>query len=159
MSVISKLTNFVGGSLFREIKETAMAYFPPKATEAERLQFELAFQDAMIEKQLKVQEMAGEATRQLDERIAQQEGTAKDLMQLPALGRLILFLRGCQRPLWGFATMYFDFIWFVEGSSYSDRQGTALIFINILVLGFLFGERTILNVQPVIESWLKASKS
>lgn len=150
MKLLSKVADFVGGSLFKEIKETAMAYFPPDMTPQQKAEAELALTEALNERQLQANKMLTDAAAQLDKRISEQEGTAKDLAQMPILGRAILFLRGLQRPVWGFATLAMDWKWFFGTHTFTDQQQTAMIVINVLVLGFLFGERTIKNLEPLI---------
>lgn len=149
-NVLGKLTNFVGGSLFKEIKDTVMAYFPPDLSPEQKAQFEVQFEKVAAQKTIEANKILNEAAAQLDQRIAEQEGTAKDLKGIPLLGPLVLFLRGMQRPVWGFATLYMDFKWFFEAHDFTEQQQTAMIVINILVLGFLFGERTIKNLEPLI---------
>ena len=129
-----------------------MAYLPPDLSPTQKAEIEFKMQTLLAEKELEVNKQLNEASAQLDKRIAEQEGTAKDLLALPTLGRLILFLRGLQRPVWGFATIYMDYTWFFNNASlvFSEKQETAMILINILVLGFLFGERTIKNLSPLI---------
>jgi hypothetical protein len=151
MSILSKVTDFVGGSLFKEIKEGVMAYFPPDMSPQQKAEAEMKVQQFLHDKAMQTNQVLSEAATQLDQRIAEQEGTAKDLLAMPVLGRLVLFLRGLQRPLWGFATMYMDQQWFFgEGATFTEQQQTAMIIINVLVLGFLFGERTIKNLEPLI---------
>lgn len=150
MSFLSKVTDFVGGSLFKELKEGVMAYFPPDMTPAQKMEAEMKVQQFLHQKELEANKILNESAQQLDKRISEQEGTASDLKAIPILGTLILFLRGVQRPLWGFATLYMDFKWFFEVRSFNEQQQTALIVINVLVLGFLFGERTIKNLEPLI---------
>lgn len=152
MSILAKVTNFLGGSLFKEIKEGVMAYLPPDLSPTQKAEMEFKMQTLLASKELEVNKQLNEASAQLDKRIAEQEGTAKDLLALPILGRLILFLRGLQRPVWGFAALYMDYTWFFNDSSlvFSQKQETAMILINVLVLGFLFGERTIKNLSPLI---------
>lgn len=150
MSFLSKVTDFVGGSLFKELKEGVMAYFPPDMTPAQKMEAEMKVQQFLHQKELEANKILNESAQQLDKRISEQEGTASDLKAIPILGTLILFLRGVQRPLWGFATLYMDFKWFFEVHNFDEQQQTALIVINVLVLGFLFGERTIKNLEPLI---------
>jgi hypothetical protein len=151
MSVLAQITNFVGGSLFKEIKDGITAYFPPDMTPQQKAEAELKVQQMLNDKQREAEKMLTSAANQLDKRIAAQEGTAKDLLALPILGRLMLFLRGVQRPTWGFATLYMDYKWFFDASSnFSEQQELALTVINLLVLGFLFGERTVKNLEPLI---------
>lgn len=150
MNILSKLTDFVGGSLFKEIKDGVMAYFPPDLSPIQKAELELNIERMLNKKQADMNRAISDAAGQLDKRIAEQEGTAKDLLQMPVLGRLVLFLRGLQRPVWGFAVLWMDFEWFFGQSTFNDRQDTALMVINILILGFLFGERTIKNLEPLI---------
>lgn len=150
MGVLNKLTEFVGGSLFKEIKEGVMAYFPPDMSPQQLAEAELNVERLLMQKQALANQQLQEASGQLDKRIAEQEGTASDLKQIPVLGPILLFARGVQRPAWGFFTMYLDMVWFTRVTDYSEQQQTALIVINILVLGFLFGERTIKNLEPLI---------
>ncbi len=96
----------------------------------------------------------------LNDRIAQQEGTASDLKTIPFLGPIMLFLRGAQRPIWGFGVLYMDFMifsgaWILKvNENGSGMQENAFWVINFLVLGFLFGERAIKNVLPLVNQFL-----
>lgn len=150
MKFLSKLTNFVTGDLFKEIKEGVMSYFPPDMSPQEKAEAELKIQDLLHKKQLEANRVLADAAKQLDERIAEQEGTASDLKAIPIAGHLIIFARGCQRPVWGFATLWIDYKWFFGSEKFDEQQQTALIIINLLVLGFLFGERAIKNLEPII---------
>lgn len=150
MSILGKLTSFVGGSLFKELKETVTQYFPPDLSPLEKAQLENRMVEFLHQKELEANRILNDAAAQLDKRISEQEGTAQDLKSLPIVGRLVLFLRGLQRPVWGFFTMWLDFNWFTTVTDYTEQQQTALIVINVLVLGFLFGERTITNLEPLI---------
>ena len=150
MGILSKVTNFIGGSLFKEIKEGVMSYFPPDMNPQQKADAELKIQAFLHQKQMDANRMLTDSANQLDKRINDQEGTAKDLKSIPILGSLIIFLRGVQRPLWGFATLYMDNEWFFGGGKFNEQQQTAMIVINILVLGFLFGERAVQNLSPLI---------
>lgn len=150
MGILSKLTEFVSGGLFGEIKDVAKTWWPPDMSEAEKAEKEFQLQQFLDAKQQRLENLLGKASEQLDKRIAEQEGTAKDLKTIPVLGHLIIFLRGVQRPLWGYATLYMDYRWFFEVHEFTEQQQTAMIVINLLVLGFLFGERTIKNLEPLI---------
>jgi len=150
MKILSKVADFLGGSLFEGIKETVMAYCPPDLNPVQKAEFELKLQKHLNDKQLETSRLLNESTIELNKRIAEQEGTASDLKTIPILGPIVIFLRGLQRPVWGFATLYMDNKWFFGSGNYTEKQETAMIVINILVLGFLFGERTIKNLQPLI---------
>lgn len=94
--------------------------------------------------------------QQLDKRIADQEGTAKDLLALPFIGRLMIFLRGAQRPIWGFGVLFMDFqvfsgVWILVENSKTELS---FFIVNFLVLGFLFGERAVKNILPLVNQFL-----
>lgn len=103
---------------------------------------------------------ANDAERNLTNRISLLEGTAKELMALPVVGRVVIFARGIQRPAWGFGVGYLDLMvfsskWPIEPNSMQD---TAFLIINFLVLGFLFGERAIKNLGPLIAQIMASRK-
>ncbi|RKZ71959.1 MAG: hypothetical protein DRQ48_01865 [Gammaproteobacteria bacterium] len=151
MSILAKAAEFVGGGLFKEIKEGIMSYFPPDVSPVQKAEFELKMQELLAKKEADANQVLNEASAQLDTRIKEQEGTASDLKTIPVIGHLIIFLRGVQRPLWGYATLYMDWMWFSGGFKVlTEQQQTALIVINMLVLGFLFGERTMKNLEPLL---------
>jgi len=150
MKLLSGIADFVGGSLFKEIKSTIQEYFPPNLTPIQKAQLEKDLQEFLHQKELEANKILNEAAAQLDKRIAEQEGTASDLREIPILGSIIIFARGAQRPIWGFSTLWMDFKWLFEGGTFTDQQQTAMIVVNILVLGFLFGERTIKNLEPLL---------
>lgn len=150
MSIFSGIRDFLSGDLFKTIKDTIQDYYPPDLTPQQKAELDIKMAQMLHEKEIKANQILSDSAAQLDKRIAEQEGTASDLKQLPLIGRIVLFLRGMQRPVWGFATLYIDFKWFFEDHSFTEQQQTALIAINILVLTFLFGERTLKNLEPLI---------
>ena len=150
MNLFSKLTEIVGGSLFKEVKETVMAYWPPEASPEQRAKMEIQMAEIAAAKTIALNQAIMEAEKGLTERIATLEGTASDLRAIPYVGPLVLFLRGLQRPLWGYATIYGNGMWFTGLWVLSERQESAMLAINFLVLGFLFGERAVQNIAPLI---------
>ena len=150
MSILDGLANFVGSGLFKEIKEGVMAYLPPDISPQQKAEAELKIEQMLNEKQRQADQAINQAADMLNKRIAEQEGTAKDLLAMGWLGKPILFARGIQRPVWGFAILWMDNKWFFGSGTFTETQETALMIINILVLGFLFGERAIKNLEPLI---------
>jgi len=151
--MIDKILSAATGGLAETIMGAVKDYFPPDMKEDDKQKFALAFKNVELQKQTQVDKAANEAEKNINERIAAHEGTAKDLMSLPVVGRLLIFARGCQRPVWGFATMYIDFMWFSNAWVLNERQESAVWVINLLVLGFLFGERAIKNVMPLVAQY------
>lgn len=158
MSFLNKITDMVGGSLFKEIKETAMAYFPPDMNPEQRAAAELALEKVANKKEIDLLNAANEAQKQFDNHIASHEGTASDLKTIPYIGGLVIFLRGVQRPLWGFGTFWMDLEWLFSDKVFTETQEYTLLFINLLVLGFLFGERALKNLEPLIARLLDRKK-
>lgn len=155
MSFLAKLTEIVGGSLFKEAKEVVMAYWPPEVSPEKRLELQAKLNDIELEKSRQLDQAIADAETRLTERIALTEGSAQDLRALPVIGPLVLFLRGLQRPAWGYATLYGDAMWFMGRWNLNAQQESALWVINFLVLGFLFGERAVQNVAPLIAELMK----
>ncbi len=145
----SELGNMLTGGLAQTIFDGIKAYFPPDMTPEQQARLRLELERIEQDKRQQTDKALLDAELMLTERISKLEGTASDLKSLPVVGRLMLFARGCQRPVWGFFTMYLDWCWFSEWTL-SEKQQLALIVVNILVLGFLFGERAIRNLTPLI---------
>lgn len=157
MSVLDKIANAATGGLATTIIDTVKAYFPPSLTESEKAAIELSISNAAYQHEIKMAEQANIERAEFNRRLEAHEGTAKDLKSIPYFGSLLLFLRGGQRVVWGYATLYIDIMWFAgKFEGLTEVQESALWVINLLVLGFLFGERAIQNVAPVVERMLKA---
>jgi len=148
--ILEKLTSIVGGSLFKEAKEVIMAYWPPEVPPEKRLEMQAKLNEIELAKSRQIDQAIADAEMRLTERIALTEGSAQDLRAMPVVGPLVLFLRGLQRPVWGYATLYGDAMWFMGRWQLNTQQESALWVINFLVLGFLFGERAVQNVAPLI---------
>ncbi|PLT26696.1 hypothetical protein [Pseudoalteromonas sp. MelDa3] len=155
-NLFTKAIDLVSGGFGSSVVEAVKDYFPPSMSEQEKAELSFRIQTATDQKALKVQELNNEAQAEFNRRIAELEGTAKDLKSIPVLGPLMLFLRGCQRPVWGYSTLYIDFNVFSGAwTGLTDTQESALWIINFLVLAFLFGERAMKNVTPLIERIIK----
>ncbi|MEW8076106.1 MAG: hypothetical protein AB2815_10155 [Candidatus Sedimenticola endophacoides] len=155
-SFATGLGNLLTGNLAQTIFDGIKTYFPPDMTPEQQARLRLELERIEQDKRQQTDNALLEAEQMLTERISKLEGTASDLKSLPVVGRLMLFARGCQRPLWGFFTMYLDWCWFSQWTL-SEKQQAALIVVNILVLGFLFGERAIRNLTPLISQLFRKS--
>lgn len=159
MSLLAKLSEIVGGSLFKEAKEVIMAYWPPEVPPEKKLELQARLNEIELAKSRQIDQAIADAEQRLTERISMTEGSAQDLRAIPVVGPAVLFLRGLQRPIWGYATLYGDAMWFMGDWSLNGQQESALWVINFLVLGFLFGERAIQNVAPLIGEIMDKRKS
>ena len=154
--MFDKLLGFLSGGLVKEAREAIRDYFPPSMSDKEKAELDFRIKTTLRESSLKASSLANQAIEGFNNRIKELEGTAKDLQSIPIVGRLIIFLRGCQRPIWGFGTLILD--WKVFSSAWtltSPKEQVAFVLINCLVLGFLFGERTLINLMPVIKMILE----
>ena len=152
---MSKLLDFISGGMGSEIVKGVAGFvkgqFPDKLSEADQLQIQMKVTEIANAQINRAAELAGAETAEFNDRIKSMEGTASDLKSMPVLGPVMLFLRGAQRPAWSMATMYFDFEWFGSpADAYTIEQSKALLVINAMVLVFLFGERTIKNLEPLL---------
>ncbi|MBN1930730.1 MAG: hypothetical protein JW786_03885 [Desulfobacterales bacterium] len=99
------------------------------------------------------------AEEEVNNQIESISNTTNDLKQLPRLGKIGLFLRGIQRPVWGFAVLYIDLMVFSGSGGWKIEDDSPLsatfLALNILVLGFLFGERAIKNLLPLFSKYMK----
>jgi len=123
-----------------------------------RAELKIAIAQETTKREIAANDAARDAESMVTERAAQLEGTASDLAQLGWIGRLVIGLRGVQRPLWGFGTGWLDIMvfsksWPIEPDSMTE---VAFVLINLLVLGFLFGERAVKNLLPLVTSFLSA---
>jgi hypothetical protein len=158
MSLLSKIGDFVGGGLFKEVKSLVQDYFPPDMSPQQRAELEIKLQEIAASKEIQASRLILEAEQALTQRITQLEGSAQDLRAVPLVGPLVIFLRGLQRPLWGYAVLYIDFMWFSGKWSLEGQQESAMWVINLLVLGFLFGERAVQNLAPLISELISKKK-
>ena len=139
-----------GKGIISQVNDVVDTYV---TTSEDKHNMKMEIKDAMHQKELELRELSLQAKEEFNQRIKDLEGTASDLKQAGFPGKVVLFIRGAQRPLWGFALMYADYAYFsgnwqIENNS---QQGDILWLINILVLTFLFGERAIKNAAPYID--------
>jgi len=150
-SVLTKVADIATGGIADKAIDAVKEYFPPDLSPEQKANIELKMKNIELEYQRMVENALVEASESLNKRIAINEGTAKDLLALPIIGRILLFCRGAQRPIWGFGVLYMDYM--VYSGAWSLKEGqeaSAFWVINLLVLGFLFGERTVKNLTPLI---------
>ena len=157
MNLLTKVTSMMGGGILDSVIDVAKSYFPPSMTDKEKAEAELAMMAVKADTELKLSGMMRDIQEMYENRIRDMEGTAGDLKTIPIIGPIIIFMRGMQRPVWGFSVLYLDCMvfsgeWVIADGS---RQDTAFLIINLLVLSFLFGERAIKNLSPLIERLVK----
>lgn len=159
MSFFTGLVEVATGGLGKTIFDTIKTYFPPDLSEEQKANISLAVQQIELQRTIAFSAAQNEAEKTLNERIAMYEGSASDLKAIPILGAVMLFLRGAQRPVWGFATMYLDYMIF-SGFWKTDNPiiSNAFWVVNFLVLGFLFGERAVTNVMPFVTNMIQAKQ-
>jgi len=153
---ITKAITGVSGGFVNKAIDLVTGYIPNPEDKAK---IKAKLQELELEREKAINQAIHVAAEDLNKRISEQEGTAKDLMSLPFVGRIIIFARGSQRPIWGYATLYFDWQLFSNKLELTSEQTQLLWIINFLVLGFLFGERAIKNIMPLVVKMMEAKKS
>lgn len=150
-SLFSSGSDSIAGKIVDEVTKRL-----PMTTE-QKAQLEIAVKEVTHKQALEVMQMLNDTEAQFNKRIADMEGTASDLKSVPIVGHIILLLRGAQRPIWGFGVLYFDSLLFLKRFTLNpdDLSGVILVVANVLVLGFLFGERAMKNVLPILMPWIE----
>lgn len=159
--MFAKILDFVKGGFVKEITGAVDRFVFTKGEKAEneiekeKLKQELI--KVLHNQEMELQRLILEADKEFNDRIKSLEGTAADLKQFGWIGKIVIFLRGLQRPLWGYAIIFMDYMVF-SGTWALDpddkTKSSAFWIINFLVLGFLFGERAVKNVAPLVEKFL-----
>jgi hypothetical protein len=130
---------------------------PDKMSEKERADITMAMQKLEFDQKIALQDSWNKESNSFRDFTNQHEGSASDLIQLGFAGKILLGLRGIQRPIWGFGTLFIDYkvfsgLWLVP----DPTMMTIIYAINLIVLSFLFGERAIKNVMPLVETAIRA---
>ena len=157
MSILEKIGGFLGGGLGTSIAQTVQAVAEGKTTvELAKLQIEKDVGDR--ENALKIAEIQAdtEAQKEFSDRTRDMEGTAADLKSVPYVGAVVLFLRGAFRPLFAYFTAYLDWLYFYQTMPWTEKQQALVYAVNMLVLGFFFGERALKNVLPLVAKVFEA---
>ena len=127
----------------------------------------LQFRKSVMDQKVQLEQIAAQrakedaqadldADKALTDRIAELEGTASDLKNIPVLGPIMLFLRGAQRIVIGYGTAFVDYLWLTGAMQLGEMQSRLLMTASILVFVVLFGERAIKNVAPLIRDIFEA---
>ncbi|QNR22971.1 hypothetical protein [Croceimicrobium hydrocarbonivorans] len=146
---------FTGGDMVKQIVDGVDRFV---TTKEEKAQLENIALQIAHEHELALQSEAFKVEMEFNQRIKDLEGTAKDLVQAGWMGRVVLFLRGAQRPIWGWGTIIIDVLYFLKRLDLTPTGEDMLYTINMIVLAFLFGERTIQNVAPHFKELIRARK-
>lgn len=156
MSIFSKVTDLLTGGVGSKVLDIIDKQFPGKLSASEQKELQLELERLDMEREKAGNEAIAEATRALNERVAQYEGTAADVKDMFLIGPLIILVRSMFRPVCSYVTLYLDYHYFVLGGSETWPEGTTtlLMIINLIVLGFWFGERTIKNLMPLFMAWM-----
>lgn len=152
-SLINLATGGTGGTL-ETVWDAVKEHLPDSEA---KLQARAQLEEVLRLRQKDDLDAAISLAENLNQRIAAYEGTAADLRGVPVVGPMLLCARGAQRPIWGYATIWLDYqvysgAWKIPADQVELQ--TAFYVINFLVLGFLFGERALVNLLPVVEALL-----
>ena len=172
----NKVTDLVDSPVAKKVLDIAQVITGTSTPEAAASTIQgdpataLAFKKAVLDQQLELEKLAAQrakddadadiaAEEATTDRVAQLEGTASDLKSIPYLGAVMLFLRGAQRVVIGYGTAYIDYE--VFSGIITLPEGPVLnawFASNLLVLGFLFGERAVKNVAPLLTDLMTAKR-
>jgi hypothetical protein len=157
MGILEKIGGLLGGGLGTKIAEIVGNRIEDKGKQQlAQLELEKAIGDREHELQMAELAADAEAQKEFSERTQAMEGTAADLKVVPYVGAFVIFLRGAFRPLFAYFTAYLDWLYFYQTTPWSDKQQALVYAVNMLVLGFFFGERALKNVLPLVAKVFEA---
>ena len=107
-------------------------FIPDKMSDAERMKVTNEFE-------LALRQEASKAESSFRDFVVAYEGAAKDVPPI------IQTIRSLIRPAFTVLVGYLDFLYFTSSASFTDDQSSLLMAVNLIVLGFWFGERAISN--------------
>ncbi len=148
--LLKGISDFLTGGFGEKVYQGIKDYFPPSMSETEKAMLQLKIKEIDHQHQIDGMKVQLEAEAAVTDRIAQLEGTVSELKTIPFVGAVVIFTRAMQRQVWGYSTLYINFLWFSGKWTFTEQQESAMWVINLLVLGFLFGERAIQNIAPLI---------
>lgn len=156
MKILNAIVDKFAGGILKEGFDIVKSYFPPSMTDQEKQMAQLAYEKFVFEKQKEANREGLAVDQEFNQRLKDMEGTATDLKSIPVLGNIIIFIRGAQRPIWGVFVMYADYMVFSKAWNLSEEPElrSMLFAVNLLVLGFLFGERAVKNILPFLKEFL-----
>lgn len=153
--IIGKVLGVLSGGITDRALDIIEKQFPGKLGPQEKAQLTLELKNLDHERELAAERAGQEAMEALNRRIADYEGTAKEIKDMWLIGPVIILLRSMFRPVASYATIWMDFSYFTkDGAGWPEGSAGLLLAINLIVLGFWFGERTIKNLMPLFLAWL-----
>ncbi|MBK3519928.1 hypothetical protein [Carboxylicivirga marina] len=157
MKFLEKVIALLGNSVFEDVGDLIDRFV---TTGAKKQEMKTELLELQHRHEVEAVKLSLEAEQEFNQRIKDLEGTSKDLRQSGWLGKVVLFMRGAQRPLWGYFVAYMDYKvfagnWSLKGN---EKLESAFWIINFLVLGFLFGERAVKNVAPLVSEMMSKKK-
>ncbi len=157
MKFFEKVTSLLSNRVFKDVGDLIDRFV---TTGAEKQQIKTELMDLKHRHEMEAVKLSLAAEQEFNQRVKELEGTAKDLHQSGWLGKVVLFMRGAQRPLWGYFVSYMEYMvfagnWSLKGN---EKLESAFWIINFLVLGFLFGERAVKNVAPLVSEMMGKKK-
>ncbi|OEU64598.1 MAG: hypothetical protein BBJ57_10695, partial [Desulfobacterales bacterium PC51MH44] len=122
-----------------EMATEFVAILPSTVTDAQKKEVSSKVEQIIEKKLCDLRVAKVDIESEVNQKIEKLAHTTKDLEKVPFFGKLGLFLRGMQRPIWGFALLYIDLKvlsgdWTLPAGSQTE---SAFWLLNLLILGFL----------------------
>ena len=152
--IIGKVLGVLSGGVTDRAMDIIERQFPGKLGPEEKARISMELKQLDHERELAAEKAGQAAVESLNTRIANYEGTAGEVRGIFIIGPLIILIRSLFRPVASYATIWLDFSYFTAGGVWPEGSASLLLAINLIVLGFWFGERTIKNLMPLFLAWL-----
>ena len=158
ISTIGKIVGALSGNLGSNILKGVKHFFPASMTAVEKGALELKIMEVSQTQEILLLKYAQDAQSEFNDRIKAMEGTAAEIKSIPLVGPAIIALRSVLRPLISIFVIVLDYQIFSGAWSWNTELKPVFVALNVLVLGFWFGERMVKNVMPLFVKFMESKR-
>lgn len=151
-AAIGAITGALPDVVERVIDEVLPDKETPESKE-QKARLELELTKALHAHELAILQAANEADAEFNRRTEALEGTAKELVTLGAVGKVLLALRSAIRPAISICVLSWDFM--VFSGRWEIKYDELFALMTGVVVIFWFGERAVANAAPALGQFVK----
>lgn len=156
--MLKEIASFLTGGFGVKLLDTVKGYFPPSMSDKEKTDLELVIMKATQAQEVQLLALAQSADAEFYSRIKDMEGTAAEIKGIPFIGPAIVVVRSMLRPFISIFVVLLDYQIFSGAWAWNVELKPVFVALNILVLGFWFGERMVKNVMPLFTKFMESKK-
>lgn len=158
VSIISKIVGALTGTLGSKIVDGVTRFFPPSMSDKEKGDLKVKIMEISNIQELELLKVAEQSQSEFNDRIKSMEGTADEIKGIPIIGPMIITVRAMVRPMITAFMVVLDYQTFSGAWPWNPEFKNVFFALNLLVLGFWFGERALKNVMPLFTKFMEAKR-